>query len=122
MSTARRQCRPEDLRRLQDLCPYRADLDIVVLTKEGDPVGSALIWFDESYDYGEFEPVGTASAHRGKGLGAAMLRFGLSRLQAAGATHAVVGARGDDDYPIPRRLYESVGFQRFTTQQIVRKP
>ena len=68
------------------------------------------------------EPVGSAAAHRGRGVGAALLRFGLARLHAAGATHAVVGARGDDDYPVPRRLYASVGFQQFSVQQIVRKP
>lgn len=101
--------------------PYRPDLDVVVLTDDGAPAGSATIWFDESYDYGELEPVGTAPAHRGKGLGAAMLVFGLARLHAAGARHAVVGARGDDDYPVPRHLYASVGFETFSTQQIVRK-
>jgi GNAT superfamily N-acetyltransferase len=102
--------------------PYRADLDIIVLTHEGHPAGAATIWFDDSYDYGEFEPVGTASSRRGQGLGSAMLRFGLARLHAAGAAHAVVGARGDDDYPVPRHLYASVGFVKFTAQQIVRKP
>lgn len=112
----------DDVRVTMSQWPYRADLDIVALATDGAPVGSAIIWFDESYDYGEFEPVGTASGHRGKGLAAAMLRFGLSRLRAAGATHAVVGARGDEDYPIPRHLYGSVGFKRFATQQIVRKP
>lgn len=102
--------------------PYRPDLDIIVLTDHGDPVGSAIIWYDDSYDYGEFEPVGTASTHRGQGLGAALLQFGLARLHAAGATHAVVGARGDDDYPVPRHLYASVGFETFAAQQIVRRP
>lgn len=112
----------DDVRLTMAQWPYRADLDIIVLTRDGSPAGSAIIWFDESYDYGEFEPVGTAPEHRGKGLGAAMLRFGLSRLHAAGAAYAVVGARGDEDYPIPRRLYRSVGFQTFATQQVVRKP
>lgn len=93
----------------------------VVLTEHGQPVGSANIWFDDSYDYGEFEPVGIAPSHRSQGLGAAMLRFGLARLRAAGAAHAVVGARGDDDYPVPRHLYGSVGFEKFTAQQIVRR-
>lgn len=101
--------------------PYRADLDIIVLTDAAHLVGSATIWFDGSYDYGDFEPVSTASTHRGKGVGAAMLRFGLARLRAAGAAHAVVGARGDDDYPVPRHLYASVGFVKFSAQQIVRK-
>jgi ribosomal protein S18 acetylase RimI-like enzyme len=101
--------------------PYRPDLDIVALTDDGQPVGSAIIWFDDSYDYGELEPVGVASTHRGQGLAAAMLRYGLGRLRAAGATYAVVGARGDDDYPVPRHLYASVGFERFTSQRIVRR-
>lgn len=111
----------DDVRSTMDQWPYRADLDIIVLTNDGHPAGSATIWFDGSYDYGEFEPVGTASTHRGRGLGAAMLRFGLARLRAAGAAHAVVGARGDDDYPVPRHLYATVGFVKFAAQQIVRK-
>lgn len=111
----------DDVRSTMAQWPYRPDLDIIVLTDQGEPAGSAIIWFDDSYEYGEFEPVGIASTHRGLGLGAALLRFGLARLRAAGATHAVVGARGDDDYPVPRRLYASVGFERFTTQQIVRR-
>ena len=112
----------DDVRSTMAQWPYRADLDVIVLTDDGHPVGSATIWFDDSYDYGELEPVGTASSHRGHGLGAAMLRFGLSRLHAAGASHAVVGARGDDDYSVPRHLYASVGFVKFTAQQIVRRP
>ena len=110
-----------DVRATMATWPYRADLDIVVTTADGAPVGSATIWYDDVYDYGELEPVGTAADHRRRGVGAAMLRFGLERLAAAGATHAVVGARGDEDYPVPRRLYASVGFRLFTTQQIVRK-
>lgn len=111
----------DDVRSTMAEWPYRPDLDVIVLTDDGHPVGSAIIWFSDSYDYGEFEPVGTASTHRGQGLGAAMLRFGLSRLHGAGATHAVVGARGDDDYPVPRHLYASVGFEQFTAQRIVRR-
>ena len=59
--------------------PYRPDLDIVVTTDEGSPVGSTIIWYDDSYGYGEFEPVGTAADHRRRGVAAAMLRFGLAR-------------------------------------------
>ncbi|CAN5664686.1 hypothetical protein BH24ACT5_BH24ACT5_30650 [soil metagenome] len=111
----------DDVRATMAQWPYRSNLDIVALTDDGQPVGSAIAWFDDTYDYGELEPVGTASDHRGRGLAAAMLRFGLHRLASAGASHAVVGARGDGDYPIPRHLYASLGFSTFTTQQIVRK-
>lgn len=101
--------------------PYRPDLDVIAMTDDGEPVGSAIIWFDQSYDDGELEPVGVASTHRGQGLAAAMLRYGLGCLRAAGAAYAAVGARGDDDYPAPRHLYASVGFETFTSQQIVRR-
>jgi ribosomal protein S18 acetylase RimI-like enzyme len=111
----------DDVRETMATWPYRPDLDIVVTTRDGTPVGSAIVWYDDSYDYGEFEPVGIAADHRRQGVAAAMLRFGLERLTAAGASYAVVGARGDDDYPAARRLYRSVGFQLFMTQQIVRK-
>jgi len=111
----------DDFRVTMATWPYRPDLDIVVTTPDGSPVGSTIIWYDDAYDYGEFEPVGTAPDHRRRGVAAAMLRFGLARLAAAGASHAVVGARGDRDFPVPRRLYASVGFRQFTTQQIVRK-
>ncbi len=110
-----------DVGRTMSKWPYRADLDIVALTASGEPVGSALAWYDSAYDYGEFEPVGVGPQHRGRGLARSLLRFGLERLSEAGASHAVVGARGDDDYPIPRHVYESTGFRRFVTQQIVRK-
>ncbi|MDP1795661.1 MAG: GNAT family N-acetyltransferase [Acidimicrobiales bacterium] len=109
----------DDVRRTMDSWPYRADLDLVALTAADEPVGAAIVWFDESYDYGEFEPVGVSPGHRGVGLGAALMRAGLHRLHRVGASHAVVGARGDDDYPLARRLYRSVGFETFTTQVVV---
>ena len=38
-------------------------------------------------------------------------RGGLSGTErAGGATTALVACRGDDAYPVPRALYESVGF------------
>lgn len=112
----------EDVAATMAQWPYRPDLDFIALNESGNPVGSAICWFHSSYDYGEFEPVGVAATDRGQGIAAALLRFGLARLTEAAAGHAVVGARGDDDYPVPRHLYASVGFKQFTAQQIVRKP
>jgi len=65
---------------------------------------------------GEFEPVGTHPEYRRRGLARALNLFGLRRLREAGAEHAIVGCRGDDDYPIPRRLYASVGFRELSRQ------
>lgn len=111
----------DDVRATMSTWPYRPDLDIIAIADDGSLAASALGWFDESYEYGEFEPVGTAEAHRGRRVGQATLQAGLAKLRKAGASSAVVGARGDDDYPLPRGLYRSVGFQDFSRQVIVRK-
>jgi ribosomal protein S18 acetylase RimI-like enzyme len=110
----------DDVRSTMATWPYRADLDLLAVAGDGTLAASALAWYDPSYGYGEFEPVGTVPEHRGRGVGAALLRFGLARLAGAGAAHAVVGARGDDDYPLPRRLYRSVGFTIVARQVVVR--
>lgn len=94
--------------------PYRADLDVVVVAPDGTLASSAIGWYDEAERTGEFEPVGTHPAHRRRGLARAVLLFGMQRLREAGATHAVIGARGDDDYPAPRLVYGSVGFRELS--------
>ncbi len=91
--------------------PYRADLDCVAVAPDGSVASYALAWLDEANRLGEFEPVGTHEAHLRKGLGRAVNLFALQRLRDEGATEALVGCRGDEAYPIPRRLYESVGFR-----------
>ena len=37
--------------------------------------------------------------------------FALQRLRDEGATTAIVACRGDDAYPVPAKLYESIGFR-----------
>jgi predicted N-acetyltransferase YhbS len=101
--------------------PYRADLDVIALTARGEPAGSALIWFDTAFEYGEIEPVGVVPGHRGSGVARSLLSYGLQCLAEAGASHAVVGPRADEDYPGPHALYTSMGFRPFSTQQIVVK-
>jgi ribosomal protein S18 acetylase RimI-like enzyme len=92
--------------------PYREDLDCVVEAADGSFVGYVLAWYDDENRVGEFEPVGTHPDHRRLGLGRAVNLYALQRLRAVGAEHAVVMCRGDDAYPIPKRLYESVGFRQ----------
>jgi GNAT superfamily N-acetyltransferase len=91
--------------------PYRADLDVLVRTPEGEPAAYALAWYDAASRSGELEPVGTAAAHRRRGYGAAACVAALHRLRDAGATQAVVYAVNDPGNPGPRALYESVGFR-----------
>ena len=96
--------------------PYRDDLDFVVEAPDGTLVASAIGWYDEANRVAEFEPVGTHRDHRRQGLGRALSLFGLQRFRAAGAEHAIVGCRGDAHYPVPKLLYESIGFRELSRE------
>lgn len=91
--------------------PWRADLDCVVVDPAGEVAAYALAWLDEPNRVGELEPVGVRADEQRRGLGRAVCLHALRRLRAAGATTALVGSRGDDGYPAPRALYESIGFR-----------
>jgi GNAT superfamily N-acetyltransferase len=99
---------------VRETWPYRADLDCVAVAPDGSVASYTLAWLDEQNRVGEFEPVGTHEAHQNKGLGRAVNLFALQRLRDEGATEARVACRGDAAYPIPRKLYESVGFREDT--------
>jgi ribosomal protein S18 acetylase RimI-like enzyme len=94
--------------------PYRADLDCVAVAPDGAVASYTLAWLDEQNRIGELEPVGTHAEHRRRGLGRAVNLFALQRLRDAGAEMALVSCRGDDAYPIPCKLYGSVGFREVT--------
>jgi len=89
---------------------------------DGTLAASAIGWYDEANGAGQFEPVGTRPDHRRLGIGRALMLFGLQRFREAGAEQAIVACRGDENYPIPRRLYESVGFRELTRDvQLVKR-
>lgn len=90
--------------------PYRPDLDRVVETADGLLAACTNAWIDEWNGVGELEPVGTDVAFRRRGLARAVCLDALAALAAAGASRCVILARGDEGYPVPRRLYESIGF------------
>jgi GNAT superfamily N-acetyltransferase len=100
--------------------PYRPDFDFVVEAPDGTLAASALGWYDEANRVGEFEPVGTRPEHRRLGLASAVMLFGMRRFRDAGATHAIVGCRGDAGYPIPKLVYESIGFRELSRGPPVR--
>lgn len=91
--------------------PWRAELDCVVLDPAGEVAAYALAWLDERNRVGELEPVGVRADVQRRGLGRAACLHALERLRALGADTAIVGSRGDDAYPGPRALYESIGFR-----------
>jgi predicted N-acetyltransferase YhbS len=102
--------------------PYRQDLDCIVEAPDGSVAAYALAWLDEANGVGELEPVGTHTDHQRRGLGRAVNLFALQRLRAEGASMAIVACRGDDARPLPRLLYESVGFRECARTLAFRKP
>src|SRR5262249_13414789 len=101
----------ESFLNVQAAWPYRRDLDCVVEAPGGRLAAYCLAWLDPDNGAGEFEPVGTHPDFRRLGLGAAVCRFALRRLEEEGASQAVVYAVADDaENPGPKALYESIGF------------
>jgi ribosomal protein S18 acetylase RimI-like enzyme len=99
---------------LTSVPPHRPELDLAVEAPDGSFAAYCLGWYDEQNKTGEFEPVGASPEHRRRGLAAAVSIAVLHGFLAAGAQRAIVNARGDADYPAPRRLYESLGFREHT--------
>jgi ribosomal protein S18 acetylase RimI-like enzyme len=102
----------ESYRNVMRTWPYRADLDCIAESADGTFAAYALAWLDDENRVGELEPVGTHPDHRRRGLGRAVNLLALHRLRHAGAELAIVLCRGDEAYPVPKRLYEAVGFRR----------
>jgi len=99
----------EAYRRLRTIPGYTPELDIVAVAPDGTFASYCICWLDPLNRCGEFEPVGTRAAFRGQGIGKAVMLEGLRRLQALGATSAIVNTNNGNDPA--RRLYESVGFR-----------
>ncbi len=99
---------------MKEVVVYRPELDLVVLAPDGGPAALALGWYDERSRSVLFEPVGTVPEHARRGLARAVCVAVMEKARELGATQAVVGPRGDDTYPVPRRLYGSLGFSTLT--------
>ncbi|MGI8523430.1 MAG: GNAT family N-acetyltransferase [Nocardioides sp.] len=97
--------------RLMAAAPYRLDLDWVATDAEGTMVASACLWLDPNTGVALVEPVGCSPDHRGRGLAAAVSLAGLHAARDAGARTGLVCPRGDDDYPVPQRVYRGIGFE-----------
>lgn len=102
---------PESYEALMATWPYQRDLDWVAVDADGRMAASALVWLDPATGVGLVEPVGCVPEQRGMGLAGAVTLSALHALAAAGGRTAMVTPRGDDGYPGPMRLYQSLGFR-----------
>jgi mycothiol synthase len=110
---------PEAYRRLRRAPGYDPLLDLVAVAPDGTFAAYCLCWFDPASRTGLFEPVGTRPAHRGRGLGRAVMLEGLHRLHRLGARTAAVTALSNNRAAIG--LYESVGFRAANTERLYGK-
>ncbi len=97
----------EMYQRLMVMPGYRTDLDTVVVAPDGTFVATCNCWLDERSKAGLFEPVSTHPDHRRRGLGRALVFYGLTQLRALGAETAWVISMFNN--PASTRLYESCG-------------
>jgi mycothiol synthase len=92
---------------------YIPDLDLVVVAPDGRLVAFCVCWFapqgPDGQPTGQVEPMGVHPDFQRHGLGRTVLREGLRRLVAHGATQLIV--QTDDYRDAARALYESVGFR-----------
>jgi predicted N-acetyltransferase YhbS len=90
---------------------YRFALDWVAVDERGEMVASACLWLDSGTGVVLVEPVGCAPDHRGRGLAGAVSLAALHAAHEVGAGTGLVCPRGDDAYPVPSRIYRSIGFR-----------
>jgi len=67
---------------------YTPELDLVAVSADGTFASYCICWLDPVSKIGEFEPVGTRAAYRGKGLGKALMLAGLRRLKGSWHAHS----------------------------------
>ena len=71
----------------------------------------AIVWWDPVTRTGLFEPVGADPRFRRQGYASSVMLEGLRRLQALGATRAIVLSRADPEGAPANALYHSTGFE-----------
>ena len=87
---------------------YRDDLGLRVCFGDQEIVAGCICWYDDIDNCGEFEPVGTVEAHRGKGLALAVMARTLENLKRIDAKRVYVRT-GKANRPAVS-LYRKLGF------------
>lgn len=87
---------------------YDPELEHIVVAPDGTFAAFCITWLDTVNSIGLFEPVGTHKAHQRKGLGRALLSYGLRFMREQGMKTAQVCSESDN--PAANALYQAVGF------------
>lgn len=87
---------------------FMPELDLVAVAPDGSIAAYCICWYDPVNRIGEFEPVGARERFRRQGYGLAIMHEGLRRLQAIGATDAIVLSSATNS--ASHGLYSQSGF------------
>jgi predicted N-acetyltransferase YhbS len=93
-------------RRLEQVSLYDPQLDLAVVTDDGDVAGYSLYWADPVTGVGLVEPVRVEDDFQRRGLARAMLTAGIDRLVARGARRVKISYRSE----AAGALYAGLGF------------
>ncbi len=97
----------EKRKKQQSMPSYRKDLNIIIVTSEGNYVAYAGNWFEATNKYAYVEPVCTDPDYRLRGLGKAAVLEGIRRCGELGAQVAYVGSE--------QPFYQAMGFRKLFT-------
>ncbi len=89
--------------KVQNAPDYRKDLDLFIVSPEGEYISFCTIWIDEKNKYGVFEPVGTHVEYQKQGFGRALLMEGFRRMAQHGATRSYMDSNNG--------FYRKIGFK-----------
>lgn len=89
---------------------YDPAREIVAVAPDGRIAAYTVYWVDGRNQTGHFEPVGTHSAFRRRGLARAVMVEAMARMVDAGMATVTVNHNAEND--AARRLYESLGFAK----------
>jgi GNAT superfamily N-acetyltransferase len=99
----------EVYRILQQAPSYVPELDLILLSTEGEIAAFCTAWLDRESAIAEFEPVGTVPQYRKRGLGSALLADANNRLRSAGCRLATVFSWSESVGA--NRLYAGAGLE-----------
>jgi len=100
---------PESYRQVMESPGYAPERELVIQAPDGTFAAFTVIRYDHLNRIGLFEPVGTHQDHRRRGLGRAVILYGMQRMAAAGMEVATVAHFGDNN--AARGLYQACGFK-----------
>lgn len=87
---------------------FVSELDLIVLSPEGEIASFGSVWFDQKLSLAEFEPVGTVRKFRKLGLGSALIAEACNRLRRLGCQKVTVMSWSESVGA--NRLYKRTGF------------